>query len=391
MRHYFRKIIFSTFFLPVLFPAQGQEIAIGLFEGSGLQTFVFHCTGNGYTIKADSGFSRNIRAGELYYISLMNEQLVMLDGQLNHGSFDEIHFIPADHSSTFRLKAVEPSINPRDYTGSLTVSRFHGTIQLINRMNLDDYLAGVVESESGPGAEPEFYKAQAILCRSYTLRNWDKHPGQGFNLCDNTHCQAFKGISNRNPLIHEAVLGTHGLVICDDKSNIIAAAYHSNSGGETQRASDVWNSDEIYLQAVVDPFSEGQRNAIWEKTISREEWIAFLRTRITADLTKLSDDQLLIKQDHRKKYFIIEKDTIRITDIRAELELRSTFFSMEASGDKVLFRGKGYGHGVGMSQEGAMEMARQGYSGQDILRFYYFNVRIMEVSELPESSVPEGF
>jgi stage II sporulation protein D len=80
-----------------------------------------------------------------------------------------------------------------------------------------------------------------------------------------------------------------------------------------------------------------------------------------------------------------------LADIRTDLELRSTFFTMEVKNDSILIHGKGYGHGVGMSQEGAMEMAKQGYSFSDILRFYFYNVKIIEMADARDPGLPETF
>jgi stage II sporulation protein D len=368
-----------------------QDVRIGIFDEAGLNTLVFHCTRGSYQAFGDSVFSRDIRQGELIYISLMGDKLVMMDGELRFGMFNSLELRETADGSQFRLKIVDPIKEPRNFTGDLLVNRFHGSVQLINELPLDEYIAGVVEAEGGPAAPLEFYKAQAILCRSFAIGNWEKHPGQDFNLCDGVHCQAYMGMNDENPVIQEAVTGTHGLVMVDQNFSLVSAIFHSNSGGETQRASDIWTINEDYLQAVVDPFSLGQRSSTWEKIISRESWKQYLVQHSKSDISKLTDEQLIIRQEHRKKYFIVGKDSLRLADIRTDLQLRSTFFTMEYSGDNILIHGKGYGHGVGMSQEGAMEMARQGFSYADILRFYFYNVQIIELSDLPASATPESF
>ncbi len=383
------ELIFFLVFLPAILAA--QNVRIGIFDESGVNTLVFHCTGGTYQAFGDSSLFREIGKGELVYISLMSDKLVMMDSELCFGMFNSLELRETTDACRFRLKLADPLRDPRNYTGSLLVNRFHGSVQLINELPLDEYLAGVVEAEGGPSAGIEFYKAQAILCRSFAIKNWEKHPGQDFNLCDGTHCQAYLGMNDENPVIGEAVKGTHGLVVTDQNYSLVPAIFHSNSGGETQRASDVWTSNEDYLQAVVDPFSLGQRNSVWTKTIPREQWKQYLTEHTKTDLAKIPDDQQLIRQDHRRKYFIVGKDSIRMADIRTDLQLRSAFFSMEYRDQDILIRGKGYGHGVGMSQEGAIEMARQGFSYADILRFYFYNVQITEMSDLPASALPESF
>ena len=380
--------IWSGFSASSLF---AQKVRIGLFDNSQVKTLVFNCIDGQYSVYGDSVLSREIKSGELVYISMMGDKLVLMDGELHFGTFNNLEINESAANSSFRLKIVDPIKEPRNYEGDLRISRFHGSIQLVNEVPLDNYLAGVVESEGGSTALPEFYKAQAILCRSYAIKNWDKHPGQDFNLCDNTHCQAYHGRSDENPNIQDAVLATHGLVLVNSSSELVSAIFHSNSGGETQRAADVWSSGEDYLQAVVDPFSEKQRSASWETTILLEAWKQYLTNHNQNDISKLTNDQLLVKQDHRRKFFVVGKDTLRLVDIRADLNLRSTFFSMELVNDSIVIHGKGYGHGVGMSQEGAMEMAKQDYSASDILRFYFYDVNIIELSDVADSELPEEF
>jgi len=390
-----RSIILIAFFLAsagiLSSRLSAQKVRIGLFDDQVINTFVFHCIKGEYLAFGDSVFSREIKSGELVYISMLGEKLVMMDGDLNFGTFYNLEIRNVALNSSFRLKLVDPVMVPRNLTGKLEINLFHGAIQLINELPFDDYISGVVESEGGSAAEVEFYKAQAILCRSYAIKNWGKHQGQDFNLCDNTHCQSFNGMGDENPDIPNAVLETYGLVLADQNFSIVAAIFHSNSGGETQRATDVWNSGENYLQSVLDPFSEGLRSSKWEMSISRKEWKQYLSRHLATDISEMPDEQLLIRQEHRKKYFIVGGDSIRIADIRIDLALRSTFFTMEFQNDSILIHGKGYGHGVGMSQEGAMEMARQGYSYSDILRFYFYNVQIIELADVPASELPEGF
>ena len=93
---------------------------------------------------------------------------------------------------------------------------------------------------------------------------------------------------------------------------------------------------------------------------------------------------MYVQQRHRKKYFILDEDSLLMTTIRDDWGLRSTFFNMFPEEDeKIVLWGKGYGHGVGLSQEGAMYMAKQGFNYKDILRFYFFNIRIMHYEDLP--------
>jgi stage II sporulation protein D len=262
-------------------------------------------------------------------------------------------------------------------------------LTLVNRVDLDKYLAGVVEAEVGPNREKEFYKAQSVLCRTYALKHMDRHQEEGFSLCDGTHCQAYRGKSMLNPQILESIVETSGMVAADYNYRLITAAYHSNSGGQTQRASDVWASGAEYLQSVVDPYSLHQPNAKWSDTISFQDWKQYLLDNGMQSVRKIPEEILFVEQMRRKKYFILDKDSIRMNKIRDDWGFRSAFFDMFPEGDSVLVWGKGYGHGIGMSQEGAIKMAGDGFTYQDILHFYFHEIRLMDYRDLPDSSLPE--
>jgi stage II sporulation protein D len=107
-------------------------------------------------------------------------------------------------------------------------------------------------------------------------------------------------------------------------------------------------------------------------------------------VTRIPEEILYVEQMRRKKYFVLDKDSIRMTKIREDWGFQSAFFDMFPEGDSVLVWGKGYGHGIGMSQEGAMKMARDGFNYQDILKFYFYEVRLMDFRDLPESSLQKS-
>jgi stage II sporulation protein D len=215
----------------------------------------------------------------------------------------------------------------------------------------------------------------------------DRHRSEGFFLCDGTHCQAYKGKSTLNPQILEAVEETTGMIAADYNYRLITAAYHSNSGGQTQRARDVWLQDLDYLQSVIDPYSLHQPHSKWQDTISFSDWKAYLLKNGMKSVERIPDEIIYVEQMRRKKYFVLDHDSLAMTKIREDWGLKSAFFDMFPEGDSVLIWGKGYGHGVGMSQEGAMKMARDGFLYTDILQFYFTGIRLMDYRDLPHSSL----
>ena len=254
---------------------------------------------------------------------------------------------------------------------------------IIPTRNEEKYIEGVVETESGPNAPFEYYKSQAIICRTYALGHFDRHIKEEFNLCDGVHCQAYKGRSMANDSIPLAVHETSGLVIVDTSLNPITAAFHSNSGGHTINSEDVWSKETSYLKAIIDTFAVGQNNYLWKDSISVKEWKKYLDTigfEISED--SFTNHALNFEQKKRKIYFYLEKDSIALKKIRQDFGLRSTFFSFKPKDKYIIINGKGYGHGVGLCQEGAMEMARKGYSFKEIINFYYTGVMLFDVGEM---------
>ena len=382
--------ILSIFLITLALSLEAQKIRIGLFYNDLVSSFTFHCISGKYLFIAGADTLMEAEPGNIFFITQQNGQLTLRDSETYFGAFSSLDIKESVYESTCRLKSVQPALNPESYTGNFNVNIIHEAIQIINELELDKYLAGVIEAEAGPAAEEEFYKAQSVICRTYALKNWERHTSEGFNLCDETHCQVFHGISDENPKILHAVLSNHTIVLTDIYSRLVDPVFHSNSGGETQRASDIWPIDHDYLQAIIDPFSKNQKNSVWQEEITMEEWLNYLKSK-GFKLGKAAPSATLIEQTHRKKYLIVSKDTLSLSVIRQDMGFKSSFFDMIPQGDSIIFRGRGYGHGIGLSQEGAMQMAKEGFSYSDILQYYYNQIKLLPIEDLPSSQVPAGF
>ncbi len=370
------------------FAARGQEIAVGLFHDHLVRSAVIYCSAGAYELGGNGDSITSLEPGDILYLTHDKGRLKVLDSHRDFGFFSSLSLNARVAGSVLRIRPVSPELESRTYDDDLRVLTGDRFLSMVNVVDLDKYIAGVVEAEGGNTALPAFYRAQAILCRTFALRQLDRHQAEGFSLCDGTHCQAFHGRNAGNPAILEAVLACTGKILADFNYQLITAAYHSNSGGQTQRARDVWLKDLDYLQSVVDPYSLHQQNAKWSDTISFEDWKHYLGQNGMRSIDRLPRELLYVEQMRRKMYFILDKDSIRMSKIREDWGFKSAFFDMFPEGDSVLVWGKGYGHGIGMSQEGAMKMARDGYSHEDILQFYFYRVRLMDYRDLPVSSRP---
>jgi stage II sporulation protein D len=259
---------------------------------------------------------------------------------------------------------------------------------MVNIVQFEHYLAGVVECEAGQRRPVEFYKAQAVICRTYTLNNLARHLGEDYELCDLTHCQVYRGSADVQEIL-QAVLATKGLVIVDNARHLINAAYHSNCGGYTVNSEDVWSMPMPCLKAVKDTFCLNQLHATWEKHFSMNDWLNYLEKKESS--LKKNDTKGEAYWDsipgYRKIYFYDKGYLIPLKDMRLELNLHSTWFTVEKKDNEVILRGRGNGHRVGFCQEGAIHMAQRGYTYLQLLHFYYQGIQLIDSSTLPIAPV----
>jgi stage II sporulation protein D len=194
-----------------------------------------------------------------------------------------------------------------------------------------------------------------VIARTYLNKYLNKHLSDRYNVCDGTHCQVFKGLSS-DTLILRAAMESKGLVILNKDSTLIISAFHSNCGGETASSEDVWLVSQSYLKRVVDPYCLASRNSKWKKSMSTNEWINLIKkSGYTGQI--INPSAFNFSQETRLTDYKTGSFTIPLMTIRNELGLRSTFFSVVREGDSIILKGRGYGHGVGLCQEGAMVMA----------------------------------
>lgn len=321
-----------------------------------------------------------LNPNDILILALLNEKIVVKTK--DSGSFicDSLILKGMTGDDLFSLRLAGGPVTRRIYKGDLSCRPDLGKLILINTCSIEDYVAGVVKAEGGEGKKIEYLKSQALLVRTYTYKYLTRHLLDGYNLCDNTHCQAFFGITT-DTLIRRAAIETAGLVILSHDSILVNAAFHSNCGGETSLPENVWLSAYPYLKKVVDPYCTSSRNARWTKTISLSDWKNYLQREGYHPLNGKTPDydfaQLTRMQD-----YTLDSYSVPFTKIRNDLNLRSAFFSVITKGGYVTLQGRGYGHGVGLCQEGAMVMAARGFSFKQIIDFYYFNVMISNVKNI---------
>jgi len=198
-----------------------------------------------------------------------------------------------------------------------------------------------------------------------------------------THCHAYCGKTTALESM-KAVNDTQGKVVVADDLNLIDAAFHRNSGGQTANSEDVWGSRLPYLRSVNDTFSMKMPNARWERKVAKEDWLEYLKIKHNFPIQDSNARWAAIsfKQETRKSYLEASNVKVPLKHVRTDFQLKSTFFSIIPQGDTLLFKGKGFGHGVGMCQEGAMRMAKIGYKYPEVINFYYQKTQLIDLHKL---------
>lgn len=362
-----------------------SQVKIRLFADKKPESVIFTPRTGKYVLDFFAGDTIHITIGKPVIIALFNGKLAVKERNKPGFTADSVQFTALSPENTFSLRINGASTVRQYYSGNLECLPDLGTIVMINNCNEEEYIAGVVRAEGGTGRHIEYFKTQAVIARTYMYRYLKKHMDDGYNLCDNTHCQAFNGLCT-DTFINQATSETKGQVIVDSDSMLIISAFHSNCGGETSSSADVWLADVPYLQSIKDPWCSGKRNSSWQKTYSGDEWLNMIsRVGHTVKPVQLQDIRFI--QNTRVADYRAGNVRIPLRDIRSELNLRSTYFSVLPEGSNVVLKGKGYGHGVGLCQEGAMAMAADGFTYNQIISFYYTGVRISQVGKAVSAPV----
>jgi SpoIID/LytB domain protein len=327
-----------------------------------------------------------------------------------------------DRQETVRLYGGNLHLQPNAY----------GTYTLVNRVAIETYLRGVVPYEIGLGAPPTTIEAQAILARTYVLRNLRRFGVDDYQLCATTQCQVYRGLSGSAAITDRAITATQGLVLTYE-DELVDALYSSNAGGVTAAFSDVWNGpDRPYLRPVVDSVqnrwdlalrplnTEANLRAFLalDSGFNEETWDTF-RWQEDGTLTEIAADlkAYLQNRQHPLAGFatvqrlvvteravsgrvqklaiatdlgevVLEKDEVlRALDTPLGLlfYLEGLYERPPGGGEPVLkgyrFIGGGFGHGVGMSQTGAYHLGDLGWSNARILQFYYPGTTLQPISD----------
>lgn len=266
-------------------------------------------------------------------------------------------------------------IGDRWYRGRTQLVPTSKGLTAVNHVDIEQYLYSVLGSEMSPSWPLEALKAQAVAARSYALHQRSRARNPLYDLGNTTTWQVYKGLASEALSTQQAVNATSGQVMTYD-GEIILAVFHSASGGHTENVEDIWKSPFIpYLRGVVD-YDQSAPVFEWTKSFSRRE----ISGKISGVGSIVSMTPERTTPQGRIVTMLVEGDRgqkrVSGNDLRSALGLRSTLFVVNPTTNGFEIRGRGYGHGLGMSQWGARNLATQGINYQQILTHYYPNATL---------------
>ncbi len=274
-------------------------------------------------------------------------------------------------------------LDKRSYRGTLEVRKKNASsLQVINELDIEDYLKGVVAAEIPYEWHAETLKAQAVASRTYALYQKRRSGRRFYDLLATVNSQMYLGVRGERPSAVAAVEATRGEVL---RYNgwLIAAYYHSSCGGHTEDARELWGIDEPYLHGVDCDCQRISKYGLWEKHFTLRTLLPALGRKgyDVGNIVSVEPGEITPAGRVKRVLFRSDLGTVSVPSdvLRSSLgyaEVPSLFFEPEFVGGEFVLSGRGLGHGVGLCQWGALEMALRGSNYRAILRYYYPGAQI---------------
>ncbi|HOK79913.1 MAG TPA: SpoIID/LytB domain-containing protein [bacterium] len=287
------------------------------------------------------------------------------------------------------------------YRGQLSLVKWNKKYLVINTMDVEEYLFGVVGKEMEKSWPFEALKAQAVCSRTliYYYKDLAMKKNMPYDVSDTIYHQVYGGITSEDEAIVRAVEETYNQVLIGKKDNkgynILPTFFHACCGGHTASAENTWGGKYFLLNGVEDPYCEGTPFYWWSKTFTRNEISSIVGTDVNAvDAIGFDSSGRVRRIEFSGKTGkkVMSAENFRMltinnnTTFKSAKTLPSTMFTVSKKGDYFVFSGKGYGHGVGMCQWGARRMAEEGKNYAEILSHYFPNLVLVSFSEIPANS-----
>ncbi|HEY7750915.1 MAG TPA: SpoIID/LytB domain-containing protein [Ignavibacteriaceae bacterium] len=311
-------------------------------------------------------------------------------------------------SALFRVESASDayvSINGKSYKGSLNIYPSENSIEIINTLDIEDYLKGVLSGEMpvGKGTENlESLKALAVSARTYALLRINEKKDL-YDLFPDTRDQVYGGKNSENPLSNQAVEETSGLILTY-KNSPAQIYYHSTCGGFTESAENVFTDFRLdYLKSIEDgspPYCSISPRFEWTEIFSDELIIQRLKDAALIshsnytleefnilsrfDSGRVNELRIILadENDEEKSISIFGNDIRQVLkNADGKMILWSNFFDANVEDEKIILNGKGFGHGVGLCQWGAISLSKNGWNFEDILNHYYPGTELQSLND----------
>ncbi|MGL4389208.1 MAG: SpoIID/LytB domain-containing protein [Brevinema sp.] len=319
------------------------------------------------------------------YIIALGDKYLLREGDLNFQLSVEGIMLNnvATKLFTIDLEGVQSFFfNGKAYKGSFTVHHKGSELYLINKINLEDYLLSVIPAEVYTSWSLETLKTQAIASRTYALyeikRVRSKFPKQEFDLYSDTRSQVYAGISTENKKTTKAIQDTVGQVLTY-KGDLIKSYFSASVGDMSAKGSEIGHEEE-YLQPRSLKLSNMTHPYVsWSTNLSSDQLTKYFRLK-----GKLIDIKVVSRTSSGRidKLELVTTTSTKIVfgnDFRKQLGyqfMKSTYADIFVLGDSVMIQGQGFGHGVGLGQWEAQELAKRGVSYPKILTYFYKNTEL---------------
>jgi len=379
--------------------------------------------------------------GESFSIQLLDNEIAILDSTgttLHRSACLSLSFKNQEFPEP--ALSLEPVIAGRqfhwkktikaDYTGEFMVSAKSQGIQIVNTLPFEDYLACVVASEMSADAPAEFIKAQTTVARSWAVCFlYGKHPGCDYELCNDDDCQRYQGVTYTSPASLQAATETAGDFLVNTANQVIPGYYSKSCGGITETASECFGLDieelvsvndgehtfspdnmhqwvstnsslkincagkHIDSEALLGTVDEPEAYFRWEHIEKKTDLAIYLNQRTSIKHASLvigfiprragasgrihELSIVYLDKDGKEQSYLCQSQYEIRSLLHASFLYSSAFIAID-EGDSFLFKGAGWGHGVGLCQIGACDLALQGLSYTDILRIYFPKADVLE-------------
>jgi stage II sporulation protein D len=282
-------------------------------------------------------------------------------------------------------------VNDHTYRGKLEIHKERGKgLQAVNVLNLEDYLRGVIKQEISTKWPMEALKVQAVVARTFALRQALDNPQQIFHLKSTTDSQMYGGADGEDLRSDLAVRATADEVLTQN-GKAIPTFYHAACGGHTEDAADLWSFNHSALRGVPCSYCPFYPVYLWQASIRGEE----IRRALARWGYQIGEVEAIVPLQRSKTHRILSLE-IQHTLGRTAMEgkrfrqcigydlIRSTNFTVKRENGGFAFQGKGWGHGVGLCQWGAKGMADRAFTYEEILEYYYPGTHLSRIEEIEE-------